>query len=209
MLAGWGAEALQELWRLPSQARWGLGEGESWVMSRSRRYPPELLERGVRMVEESGGPIAHVARDLGVTSEVLRKRVRQAEADRGERPAMLSTSEREELRTLRREVAQLRWANAIVEGRDGVFCSGARSDPANSPCPKERLAVRGRAPVPLLRRLRRPPGAPGRAAARRPPGGRDRERPRPLARAPRRGPCRGAGRPATAGARRARARPAP
>jgi transposase len=36
------------------------------------------------MVEESGRPIAHVARDLGINSEVLRKRVRQAEADRGE-----------------------------------------------------------------------------------------------------------------------------
>ena len=84
-------------------------------MSRPRKYPPELLERGVRMVEESGRPIAHVARDLGITSEVLRKRVRQAEADRGERPALLSTSEREELRSLRREVAGLRRANAILK----------------------------------------------------------------------------------------------
>ena len=63
-------------------------------MSRPRKYPPELLERGV---EDSGRPIAPVARDLGISSEVLRKRVRQAEADRGERPALLSASEREEL----------------------------------------------------------------------------------------------------------------
>ncbi len=60
-----------------------------------------------------GPSIAHVARDLGITSEVLRKRVRQAEADRGERPELLSTGEREELKRLRREVAQLRRANAI------------------------------------------------------------------------------------------------
>lgn len=75
-------------------------------MSRPRKYPPELLDRGVRMVEESGRPIAHVARDLGVSSEVLRKRVRQAEADRGEWPAQLSTGEREESRNLRREVSR-------------------------------------------------------------------------------------------------------
>ena len=96
-------------------------------MSRSRRYPPELLGRGVRMVEESGRPIAHVARDLGINSEVLRKRVRRAEADRGERPAILSTSEREELRTLRRENAQLRRANAIL--KDATTYFAAELDP--------------------------------------------------------------------------------
>ena len=51
------------------------------VMSRSRKYPEELLERGVRLALESGRPIAHVAADLGIHSETLRKRVRQAEAD--------------------------------------------------------------------------------------------------------------------------------
>lgn len=79
-------------------------------MSRPRKYPAELLDRGVREVWESQRPIAHVARDVGVSSEVLRKRVRQAEADRGDRPVMLSTSEREELKKLRREVAELRRA---------------------------------------------------------------------------------------------------
>jgi len=92
-------------------------------MSRPRKYPPELLDRGVRMVEESGRPIAHVARDLGIGSEVLRKRVRQAEADRGERPAMLTTSEREELKTLRREVAHLRRANAILKDASVYFAT--------------------------------------------------------------------------------------
>ena len=44
---------------------------------------------------ESGRPIAHVAKDLGVSSEVLRKRVRQAEADNGTRPDLPTTAERE------------------------------------------------------------------------------------------------------------------
>lgn len=51
-------------------------------MSRQRKYPEELLERGARLVFESGRPVAHVAAELGIGPESLRKRVRQAEAGR-------------------------------------------------------------------------------------------------------------------------------
>ena len=105
----------------------GVEEGESWVMSRLRKYPPELLERGMREVWESDRPIAHVARDLGINSEVLRKHVRQAEADRGERPKLLTTSEREELRRLRKENVELRRANAIL--KDASLYFAAELDP--------------------------------------------------------------------------------
>src|SRR6266705_2881416 len=87
----------------------------STVMSKSRKYPEELLERGVRLVFESGRPIAHVAADLGVGAETLRKRVRQAEADSGWRNDLLTTAEREEIRKLRREVFELRRANEILK----------------------------------------------------------------------------------------------
>src|SRR5687767_9794749 len=40
-------------------------------MGRPRKYPPELLDRGARVVIASGRPIAHVARDLGVPWETL------------------------------------------------------------------------------------------------------------------------------------------
>jgi len=50
-------------------------------MARPRKYPQELLERGVRLALESERPIAHIAADPGINSEVPRKRVRQAEAD--------------------------------------------------------------------------------------------------------------------------------
>jgi transposase len=52
-------------------------------MSRSRKYPEELLERATRLVFESGRPIAHVARDLGVPAETLRIYVRRVEANEG------------------------------------------------------------------------------------------------------------------------------
>jgi transposase len=50
-------------------------------MARPKKYPDELIKRGVRLALESGRPIAHVAADLGVHAETLRKKVRQAEAD--------------------------------------------------------------------------------------------------------------------------------
>jgi transposase len=50
---------------------------------RARKYPIELLERATRLVLESGRPIAHVADDLGLPKETLRKYVRQVEANDG------------------------------------------------------------------------------------------------------------------------------
>ncbi len=70
-------------------------------MSRPSKYPDELRERGVRLVFESGRPIAHVARDLGVHRETLRLWVRQAEADGGTRNDRLTTAERERLKRSR------------------------------------------------------------------------------------------------------------
>jgi hypothetical protein len=38
-------------------------------MPRQKKYPDELLDRGARMVFDSGRPVAHVARDLGIHHE--------------------------------------------------------------------------------------------------------------------------------------------
>jgi transposase len=90
-------------------------------MPRARKYPEELLERGVRLALESGRPVAHVAKDLGISAEVLRKRVRQAEADGGLRPDLPSTEEREAIRTLRKEIFELRRANEILKAASVFF----------------------------------------------------------------------------------------
>src|SRR5665213_1339240 len=92
-------------------------------MARSRKYPVELLERATRRVFESGRPVAHVAADLGLPSETLRKYVRQVEANEGRRTDMLSTEEREEIRKLRREVFELRRTNEILKAAS-VFFAG-------------------------------------------------------------------------------------
>ena len=89
-------------------------------MSRPRKYPEELIDRGIRMVFESGRPIAHVAADLGLPSETLRKKVRQAEIDEGRRQG-LSTAERDEIKKLRKENAELRRANEILRSASLFF----------------------------------------------------------------------------------------
>jgi transposase len=90
-------------------------------MPAPKKYPDELRERAVREVAESGRPIAHVARDLGVHHEALRNWVRQAEAGRGEHGDRLTTSERDELARLRREVSELRRANDILKAASVFF----------------------------------------------------------------------------------------
>ena len=47
--------------------------------------------------------------------------MRQAEADRGVRRDLLKTDEREELKRLRKEVAELRRANAILKDASVYF----------------------------------------------------------------------------------------
>jgi transposase len=90
-------------------------------MPRASRYPKELMERGVRLALEGERPIAHIARDLGIGPEALRKRVRRAEADAGKRTDILSTQERDEIRKLRRENYELRRANEILKSASVFF----------------------------------------------------------------------------------------
>ena len=90
-------------------------------MPAPKKYPDELRERAVRLVFESGRPIAHVAADLGVHREALRQWVRQAEADAGGRNDRLTSDERERLKALEREVRELRKANEILKAASVFF----------------------------------------------------------------------------------------
>jgi transposase len=90
-------------------------------MPRPRKYPDDLRERAVRLVFDSGRPIAQVAKDLGVHREALRLWVRQAEADAGTRNDRLTSAERERLKELEREVRELRKANEILKAASVFF----------------------------------------------------------------------------------------
>lgn len=96
----------------------------------SRRYPPELRERAVRMVtevradhESEWAAMTRVAELLGVrTPETVRQWVRQAEVDAGSRGGVTS-EESAEVRRLRRENAELKRANAILRAASAFFAA--------------------------------------------------------------------------------------
>ena len=92
-------------------------------MAAPRKYSPELRERAVRLVFESGRPIAHIAQDLGVHKEALRTWVRQERADRDERRDLLTTDERRRLKELERENRELRRANEILKAASAYFAT--------------------------------------------------------------------------------------
>ena len=96
-------------------------------MKKVPKYSPEFRERAVRLVFEHQGEhktqwaaIGSIASKIGCTSETLRKWVRQAERDQGQRDG-LSSSERERLKQLEREVRELKRANEILRKAAAFF----------------------------------------------------------------------------------------
>ena len=96
-------------------------------MGRRSRYSPEVRERAVRMLLEHQGEhssqwaaIGSIASKIGCTPETLRKWVRQVERDSGRRPG-LTSDEKERLKTLEREVRELRRANEILRKASAFF----------------------------------------------------------------------------------------
>jgi transposase len=96
-------------------------------MARPSKYSPEARERFVRLVQEHTGEhgsqraaIAAIAPKVGCTTETLRRWVRQAVRDAGQR-AGLTTDERAELKRLEREVIELKRANEILKKASAYF----------------------------------------------------------------------------------------
>jgi len=91
-------------------------------VGRPSKYSPEFKRDAVALVRTTGRPINQVARELGLSHETLRNWVKQDRVDRGHgQPGELTSSEREELRTLRRRVADLEAEREILRRAAAYF----------------------------------------------------------------------------------------
>ena len=99
-------------------------------MARPSKYNQEFRERAVRLVLEQREEYASefeaiksIAAKLGIGSaETLRKWVRRAEIDGGTRPGKTS-EEIAEIKSLKKEVAELRRADEILKAASAFFAA--------------------------------------------------------------------------------------
>jgi transposase-like protein len=96
-------------------------------MKKTMRFSPEVRERAVGMVVEAKGQyesqwaaIVSIAAKIGCTAETLRRWVRQAERDSGQREGP-TTADQQHIKALEREVRELRKANEILKLASAFF----------------------------------------------------------------------------------------
>ena len=96
-------------------------------MNKSTKFSPEVRERAVRLVQEHRGEypslwaaVESIAPKIGCVPQTLLEWVKRDEVDSGQREG-LSTSERERIKALEREVKELRRANEILKTASAFF----------------------------------------------------------------------------------------
>ena len=96
-------------------------------MNKSNKFSPEVRERAVRLVQEHRGEypslwaaVESIAPKIGCVPQTLLDWVKRGEVDSGQREG-LSTSERERIKALEREVKELRRANEILKTASAFF----------------------------------------------------------------------------------------
>ncbi|KAB0594121.1 IS3 family transposase, partial [Cupriavidus pauculus] len=104
-------------------------------MSKQTKFSPEVRERAVRLVQEQRSEhpslwaaVESIAPMIGCTSQTLLGWVKQEQVESGERDGV-TTSERERLKALEREVKELRRANEILKLASAFFGPGGARPP--------------------------------------------------------------------------------
>jgi len=80
-----------------------------------RKFDRDFKEGAVRLVRETGRPIAQVARDLGINEGTLANWVNADRRHRGEADGALGEDERAELARLRKENAELAMERDVLK----------------------------------------------------------------------------------------------
>ena len=91
-------------------------------------YPPEFKRQIVELVRSGRSP-EELAREFESSAGAIRTWVKQADVDEGVRSDGLTTTEREELRQLKREVRQLRMERDILKKAAAWFARESNSIP--------------------------------------------------------------------------------
>ena len=92
-----------------------------------RSFTDEFKAGAVRLVVEEGKSVGAAARDLDLSESALRAWVERTRADHGNGKAgALTTSEREELGRLRKEVRELRMEREVLKKATAFFARDQR-----------------------------------------------------------------------------------
>ena len=98
-------------------------------MPKSRpAYPPEYRRKIVALVRAGRNP-HELASEFECSAQTIRNWVAQADADAGKRDDVLTSTEREELRKLRRENKQLKLEREILAKATAWFARETHSNP--------------------------------------------------------------------------------
>jgi transposase len=98
-------------------------------MPAPRKYPSELRERAMRLVQEAreqdrelslNAAVIRVGQRTGVNADTLRGWCKQADVDSGRRPGT-TTSDGQRIRELERENRELKRANEILLAASSFF----------------------------------------------------------------------------------------
>lgn len=100
------------------------------LMPRNLKYPLEVRDRAVEIVETTGRSVASVAHELGLNPETLRKWVKKSQAPQVDPAEELATPAENlrEVKRLREENEQLRHTNQILRLASAYFAQ--ELDPA-------------------------------------------------------------------------------
>ena len=100
-------------------------------MTSTKRFPPEVRERAVRLVfdqeqqhSSQWACIQAIAPKIGCTAQTLRVWVKQSEINQGRVDGM-TTSDRQRMKEMERELKELRRANEILRKASAYFAQAA------------------------------------------------------------------------------------
>lgn len=92
------------------------------MKSQQSRYTKEFKAEAVQLAEQSTKSVRAIASDLGIGDKTLYAWIKQAKIDSGKGPTgALTTEEKEELRTLRKENRELKMERELLKKATAFF----------------------------------------------------------------------------------------